>query len=249
MKLKILIAAALSLAAYCLSGELSAQTKTETKNYYKAVAKPSLKAYNNFLKKYPNSVYAADIAARKDTLLNISPYSEVQARELIGAFIPQDAPALAFAVRKEAVDRIHAVCLTGNGIEIRTIEKTGSSWKELPSYNPPFPFMDEEPQSLVFIDGNSVLKLRGETFLCFNVLASWPDSRREYRSVCYSPDSDYWNYLTFSGKDVRTKNDSASFRISGRFNETMEELSHPQMRLLLSGMKENPGLEEIPDKD
>ena len=249
MKLKILIAAALSLAAYCLSGELSAQTKMETKNYYKAVAKPSLKAYNNFLKKYPNSVYAADIAARKDTLLNISPYSEVQARELIGAFIPQDAPALAFAVRKEAVDRIHAVCLTGNGIEIRTIEKNGSSWKELPSYNPPFPFMDEEPQSLVFIDGNSVLKLRGETFLCFNVLASWPDSRREYRSVCYSPDSDYWNYLTFSGKDVRTKNGSASFRISGRFNETMEELSHPQMRLLLSGMKENPGLEEIPDKD
>ena len=89
MKLKILIAAALSLAAYCLSGELSAQTKTETKNYYKAVAKPSLKAYNNFLKKYPNSVYAADIAARKDTLLNISPYSEVQARELIGPSFPR----------------------------------------------------------------------------------------------------------------------------------------------------------------
>lgn len=249
MKLRILIAAALCIASCGLAQELAAQTKTETKNYNKAVSKPSLKAYDNFLKKYPNSVYAADIAARKDTLLNISPYSEAQARELIGAFLPQDAPALAFAVRKDAVDRIHALCLGGREIEIRTIEKSGASWKELPSYNPPFPFQDEYPQSLSFIDSHSVMKIKGETFLCFNVLAAWPNSRREYRSVCYSPDSDFWGYLSFSGKDVHVKDDSAAYRISGRFNETMEELRHPQLRVLLSAMKENALLEEIPDKD
>ena len=40
------------------------QTKAETKLYNKTLKKPSIAAYDKFLKKYPSSVYAADITAQ-----------------------------------------------------------------------------------------------------------------------------------------------------------------------------------------
>ena len=73
---KLLFAALLLLLA---AAPLAAQKKAETKLYDKTIAAPSIAAFDKFLKKYPSSVYAADILARKDTLLNITPYDEVKA--------------------------------------------------------------------------------------------------------------------------------------------------------------------------
>ena len=73
---KILTALLVLLLA---AAPLAAQKKAETKLYNKTVAAPSLAAFDKFLKKYPSSVYAPDILARKDTLLNISPYDMAQA--------------------------------------------------------------------------------------------------------------------------------------------------------------------------
>jgi hypothetical protein len=65
MKRLFTIAAALLLAF----GTMYAQTPAETKLYNKTLKKPSVKAYDKFLNKYPDSVYAVEILTLKDSTL------------------------------------------------------------------------------------------------------------------------------------------------------------------------------------
>ena len=65
MKRLFTIVAALLLAF----GALNAQTPAETKLYNKTLKKPSVKAYDKFLNKYPDSVYAVEILTLKDSTL------------------------------------------------------------------------------------------------------------------------------------------------------------------------------------
>lgn len=60
----IIVSAAL---AFCLNA--GAQTKAETKLYTKTMAKPSVKAYDKFLAKYPESTYALEVLTLRDTKL------------------------------------------------------------------------------------------------------------------------------------------------------------------------------------
>ena len=62
-----------SVLALTVSAGCFAQTKAETKLYDKTVKRPSVAAFDKFLKKYPSSVYSEEIKARRDTLLYISP--------------------------------------------------------------------------------------------------------------------------------------------------------------------------------
>ncbi|MBQ0025668.1 MAG: hypothetical protein KBT00_08165 [Bacteroidales bacterium] len=61
-----IIAAALTLIPATTS---HAQTKAETRLYEKTTAKPSIKAYEKFLKKYPQSIYADRISFSRDSLI------------------------------------------------------------------------------------------------------------------------------------------------------------------------------------
>jgi hypothetical protein len=65
MKRLFSIAALMALSI----GMLSAQTPAETKLYNKTLKKPSVKAYDKFLNKYPDSVYSLEILTLKDSTL------------------------------------------------------------------------------------------------------------------------------------------------------------------------------------
>ena len=65
MKRLFSIAAALLL----VTGALSAQTPAETKLYNKTLKKPSVKAYDKFLNKYPSSAYSLEILTLRDSTL------------------------------------------------------------------------------------------------------------------------------------------------------------------------------------
>lgn len=65
MKRLFSIAAALLV----VTGALSAQTPAETKLYNKTLKKPSVKAYDKFLNKYPSSVYSLEILTLRDSTL------------------------------------------------------------------------------------------------------------------------------------------------------------------------------------
>ena len=107
--LKALLCAALFLAS---AAGAYPQTKAESRLYSRTIEKPSLEAFDKFLKRFPNSVYSAEISARKDTLLSISPYSTAEAEAILAGFVPEGALYKAFPERKEAVDRIYGVCIS-----------------------------------------------------------------------------------------------------------------------------------------
>ena len=83
---------------------LNAQTPAETKLYDKTMKKPSLKAYDKFLKKYPSSVYSVEIQTLKDsTLFAAVDQEDAAAVEAFAAAHP-DSP---IAAQVEAVIARH----------------------------------------------------------------------------------------------------------------------------------------------
>ena len=83
---------------------LNAQTPAETKLYDKTMKKPSLKAYDKFLKKYPSSVYSLEIQTLKDsTLFAAVDQEDAAAVEAFAAAHP-DSP---IAAQVEAVIARH----------------------------------------------------------------------------------------------------------------------------------------------
>ena len=199
---KLTIAAVLLLLA---AAPLSAQTKAETKLYQKTLAKPTVDAFDKFLKKYPSSVYAEDILARKDTLLNISPFSETQAAAIAAPLLPADAAFRAIADRREAVDRIYAVCLDGEGlsmdqVRIVTLRLGREGWAQEGVYDAP----STDAEGMVsrrFVDETSVVTIRGTRFLLFNYLmSSTGEAEQTYVAAAYAPQTDEFGSVSFRGK-------------------------------------------------
>lgn len=231
-----------------LCGGMTAQTRSETKSYEKAIAKPSLKAYDKFLKKYPSSVHAGDISARRDTLLSISPYGFDQAAKIIADFVTNDGESRAFGFRKNAVDRIYAVRISPESdLVVDAIEKNGDSWKALDRFTMPLN-MDEGLKISGFVDSCSTFRIRDEFFFSFNLLADDKSSgSQSYISACFSPDSFFYGSVCFNGTPLPKQNEP--YHIRGRIDSFSAETSAPQIRLMAARIQDNPLLEKIPDSE
>lgn len=247
---KFLLAAILLWAA---ASALNAQTKAETKLYNKTLAKPSVAAFDKFLKKYPSSVYSADIAARKDTLLNITPYSEEQAAAILKDFLPADCDYLAIADRREAIDRIYGICLSGEGLDISqiricTLEKGSQGWTLSGSYEAPAADA-EGMSSRRFADEAKVVSIKGIRYLFFNYLMEDAQGlRQSYVAAYYAPQTDELGTASFNGDNILKASESLSYKIYGRSNEKLlSGLNKPQMRLLVQSLNENSALVAIPE--
>lgn len=247
---RILTAALVLLLA---AAPLSAQKKAETRLYQKTLSKPSVEAFDKFLKKYPGSVYAADILARKDTLLNISPYDGKQAAAIAAGLLPGTGELLAVADRHEAVDRIYAVCLEGAGlaldqVRIVTFVKTAGNWEQEGIYDAPAADAGGMA-SRAFVDGSSVVSIRDTRFLFFNYLLSSADGVQQcYVAAAYAPQTDDFGCVSFRGKDIRGTGHVPPYNILGRTDEALlSGMERPWMRLLLKNIQENEWLEEIPE--
>ena len=234
---------------------LSAQKRAETKLYQKTLSAPSVEAFDKFLKKYPSSVYAEDILARKDTLLNISPYDMAQAAAIAASLLPEDTEFLAIADRREAVDRIYAVCLGGpemlialDVVRIVTFAKGRDGWVQESLYDAPAA-PDGEAAYRNFVDGSSIITIRDTRYLRFNyLLDDLYGTDQTYVAAAYAPQTDDFGCVSFYGINQLKSNDSAPYRISGRINEVaMTGAERPFMRLLLKDVQDNPLLEEIPE--
>ena len=240
-----------ALALLLAAAPLFAQTKAETKLYNKTLSKASVEAFDKFLKKYPSSVYAAEIAARKDTLLNISPYSEEQAASIAAELLPGGVALRAVADRREAVDRIYALCLNGENlamdqVRIVTLEKGRTAWSVTGTYDAPA--ADAEGMaSRAFADGTQTFNVRGTRFLRFNYLMRSEDGAQQaYVAAAYAPQTDEFGCVSFRGKDIRSGEEA--YRISGRSDEALlSGMDRPWMRLLLKDIQGNPCLEAIPE--
>ena len=245
---KTLTAALLLLLA---AAPLSAQKRAETKLYQKTLSKPSVEAFDKFLKRYPTSVYAEEILARKDTLLNISPYDERQAAAIAAERLPAGIEVRALADRREAVDRVYAICLEGEGlgldqVRIVTFRKDADEWAQEGVYDAPA--ADAEGMSVrEFVDETSVVAIRGTRYLFFHYLLSGTDGQA-YVAAAYAPQTDEFGCVSFRGKDIRGTGHVPPYHILGRSDEALlSGMDRPWMRLLLKDIQDNPWLEYIPE--
>ena len=232
---------------------LSAQKRAETRLYERTLSKPSVEAFDKFLKRYPSSVYAPDILARKDTLLNISPYDEAQAADIIAGLLPGSGQMLARASRSQAVDRIQAVCLDGEGLSLDQVrivsaEKKPDGWAVTGTYDAPS--ADAEGMaSRAFVDSISTFKIRDVDYLRFNYLMRSADGTQQaYVAATYAPQTDEFGAVSFRGKDIRQEGETAPYHIWGRSDEALlSGTERPWMRLMIQDIRENPALEAIPE--
>ena len=106
MKRLFTIVAALLLAF----GALNAQTPAETKLYNKTLKKPSVKAYDKFLNKYPDSVYAVEILTLKDSTLFAA--VDKEDAEAVEAFAAEHPASPIFGQVEEIIARHNTSPLT-----------------------------------------------------------------------------------------------------------------------------------------
>ena len=243
-----------ALALLLAAAPLCAQKKAETRMYDKTLSKPSVEAFDKFLKKYPSSVYAADILARKDTLLNISPYDMKQAADIARPLLSTASPEyIAFADRRDAVDRVYAVCLSGEGlaldqVRIVTFAKGGDGWTQESVYDAPA--TDAEGMAARrFEDGVETAVIRGTRFLFFHYLMESADESEQcYVAAAYAPQTDEFGCVSFRGEHVLTTGHRPPYYISGRSDEALlSGMDRPWMRLLLKDIQDNPWLMQVPD--
>lgn len=251
--LKFLLCAVLLLAA---STGAYSQTKAETRQYNKAVGKPSVQAFDRFLKKYPSSVYAAEISARRDTLLSISPYSRAEAEAILSEYLPSGALFLAFPDRKDAVDRIYGVCISSSELDLGHVKlytavRGEDGWTLADSYESPTAALASEGASRQFVDSTAIFEIRGERYFMFNFLTSAADSdKMSYTAATWSPAGDAYSEVVFEGHDILQPGEGLPFHIEGRVNEnSIMNPGRPEAKLMTAAMNENPCLKQIPAGD
>lgn len=230
-----------------------AQTKAETRQYGKTVAAGDLKSFDKFLKKYPNSVYAQDILARKDTLLNITPYTLSDAEAIASPFIGENALFKAVPSRKEAVDRIDVIAAKADSLKVGEfrlmvlLKGSGGVWNIDSSYDR-IVFDDEEISSVEFVDSSFVVNVSRVECLFFNCLLSSGNSKhQDYLALAWFPSRDLVSSELFSGKSILGEEESG-YRILGRM-EQADAAATPEKNLLRKMISENARLEKVSDAD
>ena len=238
---------------FCLALSLPvfAQSKAETKLYNKTLSAPTLKSYDKFLKKYPQGVYAADILARKDTLLNISPYSMEDAGSIAAPFFGAGAAVKAFAYRSEAIDRINVVAVKADTLNVGDVrvavlvKDAKKGWGVESSYDR-YAFEDKDFTSVELVDSSYVLKVGKKQFLFFNCLMTGADVQ-DYLAAAYCFDTEEFSTVLFSGKSVLGAGESG-YGILGR-PDASARVQNPEVNLLVKFIEDNPRLQKVSDAD
>ena len=251
--IKILAAAIMALSAL-QTQPIGAQTKGETTLYGKTIAKPSVKAAEKFLKKYPESVYASKIRNLKDSLLtadflqkNVSQISKEEALKKANTTLASTSNCLdAIGWKKDGVEHILALTILQGAVApseltLRILSPDGSpkETRTIPVYtlqDPQKPFELALPLQVVSPIGPR------RNYLHFG----YYNGKEEYVEVLYLPEEDILHQAMFYGNPVGKDQQ----RIEGQSPEMMEGLQlTPETAWLVGRLKDNPSLIPISKAD
>lgn len=181
-------------ASVFASGNALAQKKSETKLYKTVIAQGDTLGFNKFLAKYPKSVYAPSIAAKKDSLIkiyNTTAYSVEQAnvffKETFLASVNANAVAgkdfVALPLKKNNIEYITAIVAPAADapytFRIVKLKQEGDSWSTLSEKTASRYIQDDELNLFAFVPQNSLecgtadiekITVGTEEFLKFNYL-------------------------------------------------------------------------------
>ena len=253
--IKILAAAILALSILkplpaAAQTSAATQSKAEIYLYGKTLTKPSVKAADKFLKKFPESVYAPEIRHLKDSLQtaefqkkNLSKISKDVALQVAGTA----GPCLdAVGWKKDGTEHILALTVLQGAVApteltLRILSPNGASEtaKTIPVYtlqDPQKPFRLALPLEVV-----SPLGPR-RNYLHF----AYYNGADEYVEVLYLPEEDILHQAMFYGNPVGKDQQ----HIEGQSPEMMEGLQlTAETAWLVGRLKDNPSLIPISKAD
>ena len=231
--LKTILIAAFLMLPLCLG----AQTKAETSLYNKTLAKPSVKAADKFLKKFPQSVYAQEVLDLKEGLLN-----DAFAKGNVSTLSKEDALGKAGsaldAVGWKKDGKEHILALDGDlGLRILSPDGNLEDTRQIQVYT-----MEEAPEALSLVLPMEVISPVGarRNYVHF----AYRNGKSEYVEVLYLPEEDILHQAIFYGTPVKDGG------IEGQSPEMIEGLTlTPEVLWLVSRLKENPALVQISKAD
>lgn len=265
--------AAAALLQFAVPGGLSAQTPAETKLYNKTMKKPSVKAYDKFLKKYPDAFYSQEILLLRDKELfakvNKEDAQAVKAfalahpesplSEEIAAVIrshntsplsKEEAKKIAAEYsdavgwRRDNVDHVMAVRLDEGKITLQRLSLSGSPDAEA------IPVQIHTLSDLVpaKLEGNLETVILGDrNYLSFSYLNEGPSSDREWVDALYDTEANVLYNVMFYGKELQAKEGPV---IEGQCLEALSGgLQTAPVAWLMGKQGENPVLKQIARAD
>ena len=187
------------IACLILAAPASAQKKSETKLFNNVMAKGDTISFNKFLTKYPNSVYAGKVKAKKDSLIrlyNTTHYTQQQTNSFFSTIAAELLPAnavagkdfIAYSQRKNNVEYILGVIAPHNNRNLNIVkyQETNGSWQCINSKEESiyiqddnlnkFAFIPSEKENIKFNDPApysgtfTEVTVKGEKYLLFNYI-------------------------------------------------------------------------------
>ncbi len=233
---KIIITIALGLL-FMPAVQLSAQSRSETNLYKKTIRKPSVKAADKFLKKYPSSVYSIRIQQMKDSLLyldfvekNVSRIPHEEALRLSGTALD------AIGWKKDGVE--HILALDGD-FTLRILTPSGAleETRTLPPYT-----MEDAPARPVLAGPMEIVTPFGGQRQLIHFAYRNGDS--EYVEALYQPEENLLSQAIFYGTPL------PDGRIEGQSPEMMEGVIQTAEIAWLAGrFRENESLVALSHED
>ncbi len=215
MKYSVKLLGVASLILFTLSaGQSMAQKKSETKLFKSVMAKEDTVSLNKFLAKYPKSVYATGVQAKKDSLIksyNTTIYSADQANSLFKSATGLNGQAaagkefIACSQRKNNVEYLTGIIAPANGendIRIVKCMQTGSDWQIITDRKESRYIQDDNLTSFAFTDtAFREVEIQGEKYLHFNYVnyATGTDLRSKWQNNDIELIT---NLLSFSGENL-----------------------------------------------
>ncbi len=240
MNMKRIIYSALAM---CLCINASAQTKAETKLYTKTLGKPSMKAYEKFLAKYPESVYSLEIKSLRDSVINswnTSLLSRAEAEEIAGM--------TAVGWKMDQVDYVLGIRIDDEGsISLSTFDLDGNKVADdrvLPKH------VLGTPLSTKLVDDFSVVDFNSRKMLNFSYVNEGADGETEYVTALYDYRNDVVYNAMFYGENLLAAESSEEYMIEGQCLETLSGgvIAAEQMWAIYR-IADNPSLKVISKAD
>ena len=246
-----------------------AQTKAETSLYNRTAKRPTVRSAEQFLKKYPESVYAPKVLRLRDSLVFFALKPEDAAGVLAFRKDYPESPFLTLAEQRilehntsgitheEALeiaggcldaigwkkDNVEHILVLDPGLDMRILSPSGE-YEEARSL-PVYTLQDTPAQMTLAMPLEVISPLGGRNYLHFAYL----HRSSEYVEILYLPEEDILNEVMFYGTPVRPA-DGEAYRIEGQSPEMMEGLSPSAEVMWLTGrLKENPSLVQLSRPD
>lgn len=251
------------------SGALSAQKKSETKFYKATIAKGDTTSFNQFLAKYPKSVYAKQILFKKDSLIkraNTTCLTLQQADSIFTSVVPglenktSGTDFIAWPKRKNNIEYITGIIPPSNNkpgfYSIITLKEEQGTWSIFSDRKENRYIQDDALKLFVFVplvssgsaDNNNLREviINGEKYVHFNyqnyTKAFYPRSKWKNNNVEFVTNLLSLSEGTLYSAMFSGEENGAEIEGSCRDASQGGALSIPQMDYLIGYIKEQDRL-------